>query len=407
MSRPGRAGARRPAATLLLAAALAAAAGPAAAGSAGAGLPLADAAGPEAAAGPVVLTRARPAMGTLLELTAVAPDSTRAREALSAGRRAVLRLDSLLSTYRPSSEVSRLNDAAGSGAWRRLSPAAARSLREALRWAERTGGAVDPTAGPLVEAWGFDGGRERVPPRAELDSVRRLVGWEKVEVRDGARRARLPRSGMRLDFGAVGKGMALDRAVAAMREAGATGGMADLGGQVSVFGTPPGGADRWRLGIRHPRMEGRVLGAVAVDSGSVATSGDAEQFFVRDGARYSHVMDPRTGRPARGVAQVTVAAADGSAADALATALFVLGPERGRRWLRRAGPPGRGGGGLRLVLWVPRDPAGETVCPDDVVRAGPAADRVELRWSGGCPGEAGRRPGRRDGAGRHPVSRPG
>lgn len=333
--------------------------------------------------GPVVLTRGWRAMGTLLELTAAAPDTAAARAALSAGRTEVLRLDSLLSTYRPASEVSRLNAAAGSGEWTPLSPATSRALREALDWAERTGGALDPTVGPLVEAWGFRGRRPAVPDSASLDSARRLVGWRQVEVADGGRRARLPRPGMGLDFGGVGKGLALEAAAEAMRGAGATGGMADLGGQVSVFGRPPGEGEAWRLGIRHPRVDGRLLGAVPVDSGSVATSGDAEQFFVREGVRYSHIMDPRTGRPARGVTQVTVAASDGSTADALATALFVLGPDRGERWLSRADRLGEGPGQARLVLWV-RDPTGEAVCPGDVVRVGPAAGRAELEWDEEC-----------------------
>lgn len=332
----------------------------------------------------VVMVRAWPVMGTLLELTAVAPDSGTARDALSAGRTAVFRLDSLLSTYRPGSEISRLNRRAGTGRWSRLSPATAGALREALLWAERTGGAVDPTVGPLVEAWGFSGGRPAVPDPASLDSARRLVGWKAVERAEQGRRARLLRRGMRLDFGAVGKGLALEEALAAMRASGAVGGMADLGGQVSVFGQPVGEASDWRLGIRHPRAEGRLFGTLEVDSGSVATSGDAEQFFVTDrGTRYSHIMDPREGRPARDVAQVTVVAPDGSTADALATALFVLGPERGRSWLRSRDRLGRGDGQLRLVLWV-RDPGQAPVCPEHVVRAGPEAAALELDFADAC-----------------------
>ena len=354
----------------------------------------------DTAGSPVVLRRGWPVMGTLLELTAVAPDSGRARAALAAGRGEVVRLDSLLSTYRPESEVSRLNAAAGTGAWTELSPATARALRKALRWAERTGGAVDPTVGPLVDAWGFRGRKPSVPDGARLDSARRLVGWEQVETREGGRLARLPEEGMRLDFGAVGKGMALERAVDAMREAGAAGGMVDLGGQVSVFGRPPpmdsdsastgeGGGGGWRLGIRHPRTDDHLLGTLSLDSGSVATSGDAEQFFRRDGVRYSHIMDARSGRPARGVAQVTVVAADGSTADALATALFVMGPDRGREWLRRNDRIGPGQARLPLVLWV-RDPGEGPVWLEHVVRFALDADHVALALRHFCVDEVSR-----------------
>lgn len=353
---------------------------------------------PPTAEDPVVLRRGWRTMGTLLELTAVAPDSAAARRALSAGRTEVLGADSLLSSYRPDSDVSRVNAAAGTGRWTRLAPSAFRALRETLRWAERTGGAVDPTVGPLVDVWGFRDRRPDVPGPAALDSARRLVGWGMVELDRTDRRARLPRAGMRLDVGAVGKGLALERAVAAMSEAGATGGMADLGGQVSAFGRPPrpratgdavgeqgegGPGGGWRLGIRHPRVDGALLGTLTLDAGSVATSGDAEQFFIREGVRYSHIMDARTGRPARGTAQVTVAARDGSTADALATALFVLGPEAGRRWLRRRDRLGRGEGLVSVAVWV-RDPGKGPICPEDVVRVGPASDRVDLDVAAEC-----------------------
>lgn len=365
--------------------------------------------------------RTWPAMGTMLHVTARAPDSAAAEGAVGGARDRVLAADSLMSTYRPESEVSRVNRAAGRDRPVRVSPETAAVLREALRWARVTGGAFDPTAGPLARAWGFHEGEPRPPAPAARDSAARLVGWERVEWSAEDRSVRLPEEGMRLDLGAVAKGHALDEAVEAMRARGAEAGMVDLGGNLRVFGSPPGGAPgagpdggdgrkgagrdarpetrsrAWRLGIRHPRRDGGLLGTLSLDSGSVATSGDSEQFFERDGVRYSHIMDPRSGRPARGVAQVTVVAGEASTADALATALFVLGPDRGLEWLRGNDRLGRGRGRLSLALWV-RDPEGGPVCPRHVVRAGPMAETVELALGRQCvrppAGETSRRDGR-------------
>lgn len=333
-----------------------------------------------------VLRRAWPVMGTLFEATAVAPDSAAARKALSAGRRAVFRVDSLMSTYRPRSEISRLNRRAGTGRWTRLSALTADVLREALSWASRSGGALDPTVGPLVAAWGFRSDSPGRPSASVRDSARRLVGHRRVEVRDAGRLARLPDPGMRLDLGAVAKGAALDRAEAAMRRAGAGAGMLDLGGQVLVWGRPPAGEEpAWTLGIRHPRAADRLLGTLRLRDASAATSGDTEQFFEAAGRRYSHVMDPRAGRPARGVAQVTVVAESGTAADALATILFVMGPEEGGAWLRRSGLWADSGGSLSAALWV-RDPGDGPVCPGHLRSTGPGADQLELSASPRCAG---------------------
>lgn len=316
----------------------------------------------------VRLDRAWPVMGTLFRATATAADPASARRALAAARTAVVRVDSLMSTYRPESEVSRLNAAAGTGAWTRLSAGTAAVLAAALDLARATGGAFDPTVGPLVRAWGFHGGEGRLPPPAEVDSLRALVGWRTVEL--GGGRARLGLPGGALDFGAIAKGYALDRAVAAMRATGVAGGMVDLGGQVAVFGVPPDGGRGWPIGIRDPRRPEDVLGTVVLEAGSAATSGDYERFFEIGGTRYSHVIDPRTGRPVRGVAQVTAIAPDGTSADGLSTALFVLGPTAGPAWLAANRPD-------VTAVWV-ADPGGRPLDPADVTVAGPMADRVSI-----------------------------
>ncbi len=324
----------------------------------------------------VRLERGWPVMGTLLRVSAAAPDSAAARRALRTARARVFRVDSLMSTYRSDSDLSRIADAAGSGRWVEVSASTARVLEAARAWARASGGAFDPTAGPLADAWGFHGEDPGMPAPRRADSAARLVGWRQVEYDPAGPRIRLPRAGMRLDFGGIAKGWALDRAVEAMREAGAVGGTVDLGGNVSAFGRPPPRHDRWRLGVAHPRRDDRLAGVLAVDSGSVATSGDSEQFFVHRGKRYAHVMDPRTGRPARGVMQVTVIADRAVDADALATALFVLGPEEGRFLLASA--TARRRAPRATAVWL-LDPGADTgPGREEIVCAGPRAPDVEL-----------------------------
>jgi thiamine biosynthesis lipoprotein len=295
--------------------------------------------GEPAAEGELVrVDRSLPVMGTVLHLSAWADTEDAGRAANEAGRAAVLRVDSLMSHYRPESEISRLGAEAGTGRWTTLSPETFEVVAAALGWAERSGGAFDPTVGPLMRAWGFFDREPRRPAPREARAAAALVDFREVRLDSAGTRGRLETAGMLLDLGALAKGHALDQALRAMSGAGARAAMVDLGGNVAVVGRRSAAADeRWTMGIRHPRHPDSLMGTLGLVSGSVATSGDYEQMFEEDGVRYSHLMDPRTGTPARGVVAVTVAATDGIAADALSTLLFVLGPDAGQAFLRREG----------------------------------------------------------------------
>jgi thiamine biosynthesis lipoprotein len=277
--------------------------------------------------GPTV-EQMRYAMGTLWTVEAEGPKPEPAVEAAFA---TIRRLDASLSTYKPDSELSRVNREADR-TWVTVSPETAALVARALALAEETHGAFDPTVGPLVALWGFKHLDFRVPDEARIAETLRRVDYRGVRVNTATSAIRFDRPGMELDLGATAKGYAVDRALADLRAAGMTAGRVDGGGNQAVFG-PPGRT--WRFGVKHPRQEGAVLGSVGLTGGGVATAGDAERGFWVDGVRHGHILDPRTGRPATGMLSVTVVARTAEEADALDTPLYVLGPAKGRALLAR------------------------------------------------------------------------
>lgn len=309
------------------------------------------------------VARAWPVMGTMLTITVWGSDSVAMLGAVHDARDSVRLVDSLMSTWRAESEISRVNAAAG-GAAVRVSPQTMRVLVQARRWWQLSRGAFDPTVGPLVRAWGFHGTRGRIPPRRELDSLRALVGYGEVALDTTVLTVRLPRAGMQLDLGGIAKGFALDLARAALQGATISGGTVDLGGNVLAFGRPPGDG-RWQVAVVDPRRRDRALGVLAIDSGAVATSGDYERYYVIRGRRYAHIIDPRTGRPARGVLSATAIGPRGEWSDGLSATLFLLGPDRGMALADSL--PGV------AAIWV-RDAGTGVVRARDVVRSARARD---------------------------------
>jgi thiamine biosynthesis lipoprotein len=238
------------------------------------------------------------------------------------------RIERKYSRFLPSSVISRINRDAG------RTPVAVDSetvdlVERALRLAEATGGAFDPTVGILRRAWNF---REaRVPTPAEVEGLLPLVDWRQVSVRNGT--IFLRREGMELDLGGVGKEYAVDRVAAKLLEDEISCAVVNLSGDLRTLGTRGDGRP-WNLGVMDPRNKERCRFAVRLlAGGGVASSGDYERFFMKDGVRYHHLLDGRTGWPARGVASSTVIAEDAFHAGLAATASFLLGPERGLRYL--------------------------------------------------------------------------
>ncbi|MBR0144563.1 MAG: FAD:protein FMN transferase [Clostridia bacterium] len=205
-------------------------------------------------------------------------------------------------------------------------------LRAAAEVSEKTGGAMDVTVNPAVEAWGFRSGDYRVPQEEELRSLREKTGWESISFHGGA--VSLP-EGFSLTLGAVAKGYAGDRLREIAEENGIRRGVLSLGGNVILLGDKAAGKD-WSVALRAP--EGGYALTLSLSDTSAVTSGSYERFFEKDGKRYHHILDPETLSPAEsGLVSATVVARNGFLADALSTALFVMGPERAADYWRTYG----------------------------------------------------------------------
>jgi thiamine biosynthesis lipoprotein len=198
-------------------------------------------------------------------------------------------------------------------------------LAAALAWSRRTQGAFDPTTAALLDLWDILSGSHPPPTAGELASARERVGWQRVGLSADRRRVEL--GGTTLDLGGIAKGYAIDRAAQVLRNSGAADYLINAGGDLYLAGSK--GGEPWRVGIQHPRRPEELLRVVAPVEGALVTSGDYERSYTWEGELVHHILDPRTGEPARGCQSVTVWAATAMDADALATAVFVLGPQAG------------------------------------------------------------------------------
>jgi len=298
-------------------------------------------------------------MGTRLRLRIEAPSRRTGLRASERALESMRRVESLLSTWRSDSELSRINRSPV-GASAPLSPRLGDVLDEVLTWSRKTNGAFEPGSGALVDAWALraDG---RVPADEELEDALAATGPGAFTLSaDGTAATRHHRSAW-IDAGGFGKGLALRAARRALREAGIENGILDFGGQILTLGRDrrsPGqpaedeDGTGWRIPVARPDDRFRPAGTLAVDAASVSTSGGSERFVVPDGELLSHVVDPRTGRPVPPWGSVTVVADDPLVADVVSTALFVMGPDEGMEWARGRTDMGvlflsTGGGGAR------------------------------------------------------------
>lgn len=286
----------------------------------------------EEAAPASLVERARVSMGSELRLTAWTADEANAVAAFEHVFEDFEYLDRLLSVWHPDSDISRLNAAAGQEPVR-VNAITIDILQTARSVSEQTGGKFDATFGALSGLWKFDHDQDdSIPSRDEVSRRLPFVDYRDLEIDAAAGTARLRRAGMRAHLGGIGKGYAVDRAAAMLRSHRIADFMIQAGGDLYVGGQR--GDRSWRGAIKDPRAD-RIFAALDLKDETLSTSGDYERFFIREGRRYHHILDPSTGEPARGSRSVTIVTGRAVMADALSTGVFVLGPEAGMRLIEQ------------------------------------------------------------------------
>lgn len=265
----------------------------------------------------------RSAMACRFEVTLPMADESSVRVA-SQALDAIDRLEQQLTIFRENSEVSLINQQAASHSVHvEASLFALLLLCQELH--RRTEGAFDITSGPLSRCWGFLRRQGRIPSIDELEIVQALVGSEKLRLEGGACTIRFERPGVEINLGSIGKGYALDRISTMVRRRLRTALLSAGASSMRAIGSGDRGQKGWVVGVRHPANKTKRLAVLRLRDVAMSTSGSEEQFFEHEGKRYGHILDPRTGWPAQGVASATVVAKSAAVTDALATAFYVGG----------------------------------------------------------------------------------
>lgn len=262
-------------------------------------------------------------MDTSVEIRASGPD---AEAAVSAAFAEMARVEQLFSRHIETSDIARINNA--DGIWVEVAPEVISLLEKAIHYSNLSGGTFDITIGALLDLWNFGGGNNRVPTPAEINQALALIDYTVLEIDSNTSQVRIPK-GMVLDLGGIAKGYAVDRASAVLKQTGVISGMIYAGGDITTIGAKSDGSP-WRVGVQHPRISTQLIGILEMADSSIVTSGDYERYFTADGVRYHHILNPHTGYPAQGLISVTIYGSNAADADALSTAIFVLGWERGQ-----------------------------------------------------------------------------
>ena len=294
------------------------------------------------------------AMGGTFTVSAYGPDRSKLEAAVTEALQEAHRLDGMLSNYKPASEWSLANREAPKGAYR-ISKELFDLLTICLEYSQRSEGTFDITVGPLMRRWGFFKGAGRLPHRSELREAMNLVGYKSIVLDRNTQTIRFTNPGTEMDPGGIGKGYAVERMVAILRESGVDSAFVSAAGS-SLFGLgAPPGEKGWKVSIRHPAKKDQSVDEVFLKDQSMATSGSSEKYFMAGGNIYSHIMDPRTGYPAQGTLSVTLIGPRALDTEAWAKPFYILG----REWAARNKPK------AMRVLICPEGPRGqkwETKC---------------------------------------------
>ncbi len=248
-------------------------------------------------------------MGSRFEITVVHRDEATARQAIEAAYAEIERIEDMISSWRASSETSAVNRLAGVSP-QPVSQELFNLVRRSVKLSQLTDGAFDLTFAGVGKLWDFNNPSPTVPEEAAIRAALSHVGYQKIVLDSAARSIYLDDPGARIGFGAIGKGYAANRAVWVLKEQGMAGGVVNAGGDLVAFGEQEDGTP-WNIGIAHPRQRDRIFARLHLTETAVVTSGDYESFFILDGKRYAHIIDPRTGFPVDDLGSATNVCPDG------------------------------------------------------------------------------------------------
>jgi thiamine biosynthesis lipoprotein len=276
-------------------------------------------------------------MDTIVTITVVSNSRERAEEAIDAAFGEIKDLEEKLSFWTDDSEIAAINRNAGiKGVG--VSPETLDIIQTSLYISGRTGGAFDPTIGPVIRLWDFR--KETIPLSLSLTKALEMVDYNALLIE--GQEVFLSRKGMSFDTGGIAKGYAADRAAETLKQRGIKAGLIAIAGDIRAFGTKPDGSP-WNIGIRNPRAEGDedyLMATLELRDEAVSTSGDYERSFIKGGRRYHHLLSPKTGYPAEGFISVSVVADKAVHTDGFSTGVFVMGPEEGLRLMKEEGLEG-------------------------------------------------------------------
>jgi len=276
----------------------------------------------------------RPVMGTFADVIALAPDLHTAKDAVEKAFEEFEKVEKLASYYRTDSQINRINQNACKQPVK-MSDDIFEVIQKAIKFSELTNGAFDITVAPLVELFKRAEDTNSLPQKNEIEDARSKVGFQKLILDTENKTIRFSVEGMRIDLGGIAKGYAIDTAVEAMKQAGAAGGMVDIGGDIRVFGNPPNGRDCWLISLQNPDTpktdisKDNYLLVLKLNNTAVATSGDYRRFYFIKGQKFSHIFDTHTGYSANKLSSVSIITENAAKADALATAVSVMGKDKG------------------------------------------------------------------------------
>ena len=266
-------------------------------------------------------------MGSNFDLTVVAPNDQLAQDYINLAVGEIQRIEKLISSWDPNSQTSLINNNAGIRAVK-IEQELFDLIDRALRISKLTDGAFDISYASMDNIWMFDGSMTSMPSEKAIRASVEKVGYKNIVLDPDERSVFLKRQGMKIGFGAIGKGYAADMAKALLIKNGVASGIINASGDMSTWGKQPNG-EAWKVAITNPLDKEKAFALLPVTNGAVVTSGNYEKFVILNGKRYSHIIDPRTGVPSSGVLSATVFAPKAEIADALATAIFVMGTDVG------------------------------------------------------------------------------